>query len=391
MTITTNNNQLTSLFPSIASFLPQMTLVHKRQRLDQSHTFHISLDDLLLTQTSVAVIDKMSADGRRSLPQAYHVRQPTPPELFFNTFDFDHEPYDQDPPLETEVVSTEDSTVSSERDLRTRYVSSVRNKFCLSSAWTHLFSRTTRCLSGHLIGANILMSFIFSMVFGGSAPTGVPHAQFTPTKIHLFIAVKTVLSGSLYVACAACQPTCCTRCMWSRFFFCDAALLCLSYFFFQHWNKTFFERTSLKDLGLRVQLGHPIGSTCTNPRANAKSFFILHINGVHEVTVNFCDCDKKSDTGNWRVQCLRREWFPATQKNPETCFTFRVMEHFHLQTLQAKTTAHDYCIALAKLTDSTATFKLTVSTLFFWSPLFLNLYVGFLQSISSCHSTVAAS
>ena len=208
-----------------------MTSVHKRRRLDQSHTFHISLDDLLLTQTSVAVIDKMSADGRRSLPQAYHVGQPTPPELFFDAFDFDREPYDQDPPLETEVVSTEDSTVSSERDLRTRYVSSVRNKFCLSSAWTHLFSRTTRCLIGHLIGANILMSFIFSMVFGGSAATGVPRAQFTPTKIHLFIAVKTVLSGSLYVACAACQPTCCTRCMWSRFFFCDAALLRLSFFF----------------------------------------------------------------------------------------------------------------------------------------------------------------
>ena len=125
----------------------------------------------------------------------------------------------------------------------------------------------------------------------------------------------------------------------------------------------FFERTSLKSLGLRVQLGHPIGGTCTNPQTNAKSFFVLHINGIHEVAVDFCDCNRKCNAGNWRVQCLRCEWFPATQKNPETCFTFRLMEHFHLHTLQAKT----------KLTDNTATFKPPVSMSLFRLPFLLTL------------------
>ena len=179
-----------------------MTSLHKRRWLDQSHTFHVSLDDFLPTQTSVAVIDKMSADGRRSLPQEYHVGQPTPPELFFDDFDFDCGHYNQDPLTEIEVDPTEDPV-----DPRTRYVSSVRNIFCLYLDRTYFCSRTTRCLSGNLIGVNILTSFFFLMGFAVSATTGVPRAQFTLTKIHLFIAVKIVLLGSLYVSCAACQHT----------------------------------------------------------------------------------------------------------------------------------------------------------------------------------------
>lgn len=157
----------------------------------------------------------------------------------------------------------------------------------------------------------------------------------------------------------------------------------------QRWNGEFFERTSLKALGLRVQLGHPIGNICAKPRSNAKPFFVLHTNGIHEVAVNFCDCDQKGDAGNWRVQCLRREWFPATQKNPETCITFRVMEHYHLQTLQAKTTAYDYYICLTKLTDNTGTIMLPVSEAL-WPPFLLNVCIEFLQDVPSGCSGVAA-
>ena len=93
----------------------------------------------------------------------------------------------------------------------------------------------------------------------------------------------------------------------------------------QEWNGKFFKHVSLKELGLHVQLGHPIGISCINPRPVFKPFFVLHSNGIHEVAVDYCDCDKKGDTGNWRIQCLQREWMPATRKNPETCCTFRMM------------------------------------------------------------------
>lgn len=39
--------------------------------------------------------------------------------------------------------------------------------------------------------------------------------------------------------------------------------------------------------------------------------------------------------------------------DPTTCCTFTLMEHFHLTTLQSKTSAHDYYATLCKLTDNT--------------------------------------
>jgi hypothetical protein len=52
-------------------------------------------------------------------------------------------------------------------------------------------------------------------------------------------------------------------------------------------------------------------------------------------------------------QLMRREWFPATHIEPQTCCTFRVLQHFHMQTLQGKIAAYDYYGALEKLTDNT--------------------------------------
>lgn len=50
---------------------------------------------------------------------------------------------------------------------------------------------------------------------------------------------------------------------------------------------------------------------------------------------------------------MRREWYPATHIDPQTCFSFRALEGFHMQTLQGKITSYDYYEALAKLTDNT--------------------------------------
>lgn len=56
--------------------------------------------------------------------------------------------------------------------------------------------------------------------------------------------------------------------------------------------------------------------------------------------------------GTWAQQLLRCEWYPATDTNPRTCCTFRVLEHYHLQTLQGKIAPYDYYSALEKLTDN---------------------------------------
>ncbi|KAF5381782.1 hypothetical protein D9615_005372 [Tricholomella constricta] len=57
------------------------------------------------------------------------------------------------------------------------------------------------------------------------------------------------------------------------------------------WNGSFFKKTSLKSLGLRIQLGHRVGKACSNPKpAFANDFVVVHVNGIHEVALDFCNC-----------------------------------------------------------------------------------------------------
>ncbi|KAK7057356.1 CxC2 domain-containing protein [Favolaschia claudopus] len=120
----------------------------------------------------------------------------------------------------------------------------------------------------------------------------------------------------------------------------------------ERWNGVFFERTSLKELGLRIQFGH---ANCTCPQAGHKNFIVLDVGGVHEVAVDFCGCERELEMGLHRTQLLQRRWFPATHEYPRTAITFQLLDMFQIQTLQAKTTAYDYYTTLEKLTNGVGT------------------------------------
>lgn len=77
----------------------------------------------------------------------------------------------------------------------------------------------------------------------------------------------------------------------------------------------------------------------------------MHTNGFHPVTVQFCQCNRLELAGDRVQQLLRYELYPATLDDPSTCCTLRMLEHFHILTLQSKVTAYDYYLALEKLTD----------------------------------------
>ncbi|KAJ7441787.1 hypothetical protein B0H11DRAFT_2251850 [Mycena galericulata] len=105
--------------------------------------------------------------------------------------------------------------------------------------------------------------------------------------------------------------------------------------------------------GLRVQVGHRVRKTCSVPIASNKNFVVLHDNGIHEVAVDFCGCENELVAGPPDIQLLRAGWFPATHERPQTCATLVVLEKYHLETLQAKTTMYDFYGVLEKLTDNT--------------------------------------
>jgi CxC2 like cysteine cluster associated with KDZ transposases len=106
---------------------------------------------------------------------------------------------------------------------------------------------------------------------------------------------------------------------------------------------------ALKDLGLRVQLGH-LDLCCANPQPGHKDFIVIHTNGIHCVTVDFCDCDQRVSP---RLQLLRRRWFPVTVHYPQTCCTFHVLEQYHTLTLTGKLSGYDFYKSLEHLTDNT--------------------------------------
>ncbi|KIJ09041.1 hypothetical protein PAXINDRAFT_164415 [Paxillus involutus ATCC 200175] len=119
----------------------------------------------------------------------------------------------------------------------------------------------------------------------------------------------------------------------------------------KQWNGTFFECRSLKDLGLHIQLGHPVGEKCYRPRGIANDdFVVIHSNGVQNVNLDFCGCETAETLTR---QLFRMCWFPASSDKPRTAATFTLLEQYHLLSFKSKVSAYEYYHALARLSDNT--------------------------------------
>ncbi|KAG6849215.1 hypothetical protein H0H93_010409 [Arthromyces matolae] len=105
----------------------------------------------------------------------------------------------------------------------------------------------------------------------------------------------------------------------------------------QMWNGTFFERTSLKELGLR------------------DAFTILDNTGIHSVAIDFCGCGMSSQSHV--VQLLRMRLFPATVANPQTAATFDTLKTFELLSYESKVSAFQFYNMLSRITDNTGLSK----------------------------------
>ncbi|KAM6489836.1 hypothetical protein JOM56_014648 [Amanita muscaria] len=118
----------------------------------------------------------------------------------------------------------------------------------------------------------------------------------------------------------------------------------------ERWDSGFFSRISLKELGLRIQLGHPSGEACGLPHpAKKDSFLIIDNYGIHEVGLDFCHCEKRKEHV---IQLLRYGLYPATVHAPSTAATFRVLERFHILSFESKCSAQEFYRSLARETDN---------------------------------------
>ncbi|KAG2054965.1 hypothetical protein BDR06DRAFT_982211 [Suillus hirtellus] len=120
----------------------------------------------------------------------------------------------------------------------------------------------------------------------------------------------------------------------------------------QHWDDRHFKCASLKDLGLQIQLGHPVWGRCCNPSpAFHNKFVVLDVNSVHLFAIDYCTCKTAQSS---TTQLLHARWFPATTIDPRTATTFCLLHHFHILTFSLKASAFEVWQVLSRLMDNTS-------------------------------------
>ena len=124
-----------------------------------------------------------------------------------------------------------------------------------------------------------------------------------------------------------------------------------------HWVQqqkgNYFVRVGLESIGYELRLGHG-GQRCNNIGKGQQPtpLTVVHHNGIHDVKVAWCECAHSGDRVD---QLMLHGLFPATLTNPQTAFTFVMLNQAHVHILQSKKSAYDYIWALRRLTNNVFT------------------------------------
>lgn len=122
----------------------------------------------------------------------------------------------------------------------------------------------------------------------------------------------------------------------------------LPFHIIERWTGSYFIRTPLRELGLRIQLNHET-MACSNPERAHSNLRVLHTNGIHDVAFDYCGCDRLIPR---HLQLLRRGLYPASQIGPKTVATFPLMKLLHLLALCSKGSTYDFYRVLEKSTNN---------------------------------------
>ncbi|KAJ6546143.1 hypothetical protein B0H10DRAFT_1852564, partial [Mycena sp. CBHHK59/15] len=135
---------------------------------------------------------------------------------------------------------------------------------------------------------------------------------------------------------------------------------CMPLHHIEKWDGISFKRCALKSLGIRIQLGHPLGERCPNPaRAAGDDFVIINSHTINEVGLDYCNCSTAKPR---LIQLLRVRLYPATSTNPRSAATFAALRRFDHMALESKCSAYEFYNSLARETDNTGLEPSRVST-----------------------------
>jgi hypothetical protein len=149
-------------------------------------------------------------------------------------------------------------------------------------------------------------------------------------------------------------------------------------------------------MGLVLNLGHN-GSSCPsaadidgefmdvdeNPfspdyAAKEETMVIVDTNGVFSQRVRWCACP---DQLRRDMVLFRMGLFPATLDKPKTAFTFQLLDYFHLDQMECKTSASNFFNKLRRITNPTFPHKVPVCDILILYSMLLTIF-PFVESIS---------
>lgn len=88
---------------------------------------------------------------------------------------------------------------------------------------------------------------------------------------------------------------------------------------------------------------------CVNPVPCHIDMYVLHTNGIHQVAIDFCGCQRAIPQ---HIQLLRRGFYPASQITIRTCATFELLKRLHMLAITTKASTYDFYRALERLTTN---------------------------------------
>ncbi|KAJ7637790.1 hypothetical protein B0H17DRAFT_1217000 [Mycena rosella] len=89
------------------------------------------------------------------------------------------------------------------------------------------------------------------------------------------------------------------------------------------------ELTTLKELGLRIQLGHGFLNSCPDP-VETDSFSIMDMAGIHDVSLDYCGCDTAASRGQQLkgARLYPVPWGGSSMINPDAAVTFELVRYY---------------------------------------------------------------
>jgi len=96
------------------------------------------------------------------------------------------------------------------------------------------------------------------------------------------------------------------------------------------------------------QLGFSSSKPGKNDKDGNPIINIIDRSGVHEIGARWCSCPNAPERD---MQLMAAGLFPATFRRPKMAFTFWVLEEFHLDNLECKTTPSQFFSRLRRLTN----------------------------------------